>query len=193
VFDFETTGLDVYRNEVVEMAAIKVNNGKVFETYEALIKIKGKFDPEAQRITGITDKEIEEKGIDPVKAWQGFGEFLEGYTPIIAHNGYKFDYLFMEVELNTLGLQRYLPDKKYLIDTALIYKAMKANMKMQYNESLTEFYQRVSDNWIKGLRYSLNICMEEFGIDCKDLVAHRALADVIMTHKLYESLLTAWN
>ena len=52
VLDLETTGLSPNKNEIIEIAAIKVKNNKVLEVYNKLIKPDNDI---SEFITSITD------------------------------------------------------------------------------------------------------------------------------------------
>lgn len=55
VFDFETTGLDASCCEIIEIGAVKVENGVCVESFSTLINPGKRLPPEITQITGITD------------------------------------------------------------------------------------------------------------------------------------------
>ncbi len=92
VLDMETTGLDVERSEIMEIGAIKIEEGREVDQFHAMIKPKKGISKASKRITGITDEMLEnEPPIEEVLP--KFLEFL-GDSVIVAHNA-NFDYRFL--------------------------------------------------------------------------------------------------
>ena len=119
VFDLETTGL--YPNSgdsIIEIGAVKIENGKIVDRYDELINPERKLSSEIISITGIDNemlmgKRSEEEVVKEFMNWVG-------ELPMVAHNA-KFDISFMDnafqkynlgilnnIVLDTLGISRYL-------------------------------------------------------------------------------------
>lgn len=92
VFDLETTGLDAYRNEIIEMAALKYSNGRYTEL-QFLIKPQQKIPSFITKLTGITQAMVDKNGINELQALRQFIDFIEDY-PLIAYNA-PFDRRFI--------------------------------------------------------------------------------------------------
>jgi len=58
VFDFETTGLNVDDSYILELGAVKIHNGKLTETFSALVKPPVKIPPEITELTHITEEMV---------------------------------------------------------------------------------------------------------------------------------------
>ena len=56
VLDLETTGLDSLFDEIIEIAMLKVKNGKVVDSFESLIKPSSQIDSFIEDLTGITNE-----------------------------------------------------------------------------------------------------------------------------------------
>lgn len=56
VVDIETTGLDVERDQICEIAALKVEDGKINRSYSTLCAIEGAMPVAAGKVNGITDE-----------------------------------------------------------------------------------------------------------------------------------------
>ena len=54
-FDTETTGLDFIRNEIIELAMLIVEDGRIIEEYDRFINIGKDLPQKIIDITGITD------------------------------------------------------------------------------------------------------------------------------------------
>ena len=65
VVDVETTGLSAAEHEIIEIGALKVTDGQVEATFQALVKSKGSVPKPIEALTGISDIMLERK----VKSW----------------------------------------------------------------------------------------------------------------------------
>ena len=88
VFDLETTGLNPFRNEIIEIGAVKIINGQIGAQFTSLIKPQGEISPEIQKLTGITPEMVKEAPslAEILPAWL---EFMADAV-LVAHNA-KFD------------------------------------------------------------------------------------------------------
>ena len=86
--DFETTGLEIGRNEIIEIGALKIDEEGYEHTYQALIKPKEAIPPKITSITGITNDMV----TDSPPITDVINEFIEflGNSTIVAHNA-EFD------------------------------------------------------------------------------------------------------
>ena len=57
-FDIETTGLDPAENEIIEIGALKVRDGKVAERFIEFIRPLSPISPAITSLTGITDEMV---------------------------------------------------------------------------------------------------------------------------------------
>jgi len=91
-FDFETTGLDSMADRIIEIAAIRFEDGEITDRFVTLVNPGQPISPMITRITGISDEMVrdkpqEEEIIDELLA------FL-GEDPLVAHN-IRFDQSFL--------------------------------------------------------------------------------------------------
>ncbi|HNV06325.1 MAG TPA: exonuclease domain-containing protein, partial [Petrotogaceae bacterium] len=94
VFDFETTGLIPWENEIIEIGAVKVKNNVVINRFHSLVKPVSPVPPNIVQITGITNEMVEnERKIEQVLP--EFLSFIEN-SVLVAHNA-DFDYRFLRV------------------------------------------------------------------------------------------------
>jgi DNA polymerase III epsilon subunit family exonuclease len=89
VFDTETTGTDVDRDEVIELAAVRVRQGQPAETFHSLIRNHRSVPPAASAIHGYTDADLRDQPLLE-EVWPRFREFV-GNDLLVAHNGHRFD------------------------------------------------------------------------------------------------------
>ena len=64
VLDIETTSLDSFNGEILEISAIKVREKKEVNTFSELIKTKNKIGYFTTNLTGITNKMVQKDGKD---------------------------------------------------------------------------------------------------------------------------------
>lgn len=154
VVDIETDGLDFLKNAIVEIACIKVIDGKLKE-FEKAIKLDSKLPQNIKKLTGLTDEYLEKNGVDEKQALTEFLEFI-GELPVISY-GNNFDINFINHALNKNGLQTI---KNQTIDLMRCVKKEK----------------RFIEN------YKLQTILKAYGIDKN--IPHRALEDAKLTYEL---------
>ena len=108
VVDLETTGLDIQRDEIIEIAAVKVKRGLVVDTFQTLVRCDTAIPAEVSSLTGITEVMLSEQP-DIWDVLPGFSDFV-GETNLVAHNA-AFDRAF---------LHKYWPDERQWLDTLIL-------------------------------------------------------------------------
>lgn len=165
VVDVETTGLSANFNRIIEIAAVRVSDGKVQEEYfHSIVNPMEEVSLFILALTGIPrDEIIAAPSIEQV--FPGFLQFLGEDSIFVAHNA-KFDMSFINQEL-----KRYYwkPISNPVIDTVTLARQK-----------------------VPGLRsYSLQSLIYHFGFDHKK--NHRALDDAKITARLLINLLSNGN
>ncbi|MCK4814601.1 DNA helicase UvrD, partial [bacterium] len=84
VIDVETTGLIPVRDEVIEIADIKLSKGKICEKFHCHVKNTIPVG-DSQKIHGLTDEFLREQGKDSAEALDGFKHFI-GNSLVVGHN-----------------------------------------------------------------------------------------------------------
>ena len=132
-FDLETTGLSPDKNEIIEIGALKVRDGKVKERFMEFICPCEEISPKIQELTGITNEMVASARCrdDVVR---DFVRFCEDDV-LIGHN-VIFDYSFMKVAASSLGL----PFEKLGIDTLKIARKVHKDFESKSLGSLCEYY-----------------------------------------------------
>lgn len=118
VIDIETTGLDSQFDEIIEIGALKIENGHLVDTFNTLIKPVNEMDDYIIELTGITNNMLE--NAPTIKDVIGdFYKFI-GHNIILGHNvNFDINFLYDElikfnaIELNndfvdTMRIGRYL-------------------------------------------------------------------------------------
>ena len=126
LFDTETTGLAYHRDEIIEFAAVVVEqeNGEpvVKEEYDQLITLSpGGFVPaKIEQLTGITNQDLREKGVPKTRVCCDIARMFQGNTLLLAYNAH-FDLSFLFYMLLRDGDPTVLKGKDKL-DLLTVYK-----------------------------------------------------------------------
>jgi len=158
-FDTETTGFDPMADDIIELGAVKYVNGEVAEEKTFLIKPRNPIPEEITRLTGITDRMVEDApGYEECHA--DIKAFL-GDHPLVAHN-IEFDYGMLESHYLRAGEPA--PENP-LYDTLLL--------------------ARTFTYWT--LDHKLKTVARAFGVEEDD--AHRAVPDARMVGEIFLGLI----
>ena len=90
-FDLETTGLSPETDEIIEIGAVKVIEGKVVDRFSRFVKPDAPISPMVEALTGISNAMVAEAGPTD-RIIYDFLQFC-GEFPVIGHN-LMFDYRF---------------------------------------------------------------------------------------------------
>ena len=161
LFDTETTGLQFSRDEIIEFAAIVVEqrNGEpvVIQEYDEFVSLTpgNSVPPVIQNLTGITTQDILERGLSKARVCRDIGEMMAGNTLLLAYNAH-FDLSFLYYMLLRDGDPMILKGKDKL-DLLTVYKDRRA--------------------------YPHKLCnaIEAYGLAGKVVNSHRAVDDVLAT------------
>ena len=101
VFDVETTGTDVYADEIVQLAAVRLGpDGQVTGRFEAFLRPSRPVG-DSQQVHGFSDAFLAQRGQAPLPALEGFLEFA-GEAVLVGHN-VGFDVEITGENLRRLG------------------------------------------------------------------------------------------
>ena len=161
LFDTETTGLQYNRDEIIEFAAIVVeqHNGQlqVMEEYDELITLSpgGFVPPKIEELTGISTQDIRERGLPKTRVCQDIARMFQGNTLLLAYNAH-FDLSFLFYMLLRDGDVSILKGKDKL-DLLTVYKDRRS--------------------------YPHRLCnaIDAYGLTGKVVNSHRAVDDVLAT------------
>lgn len=137
VFDIETTGFNPQKNNIIEIGAVKVENGSITDRFSTYVNPKEPIPFRITQLTTITDKMVEDAPYI-TEVLPEFLKFCEGCA-LVAHNA-KFDTGFIRQKAKDLGIET---DFTYL-DTMYMAQAL-----------LPELGKFRLDNVAKALKVSL--------------------------------------
>jgi CRISPR-associated protein Cas2 len=160
VIDIETTGFSPEKNEILELAAIKIENGEMQDKFSALIKIEGQIPKKIEDLTGITNTIATESGVSLPHALSLFLEFI-GTDPLVAHNA-RFDIGFLNAACRRHALNAIANE---CTDTLALARATVAGVGQYTLKALCEYFGHEGGSY------------------------HRGLDDCVHTWRLYEKLM----
>lgn len=157
-YDFETTGFNHIEDEIIEIGAVKIAEGKIVETFTTLIKPTKEITERITQVTGI-DNAMVENAPSIADVLPDFYKFCYN-TIMVGHNSIGFDNLFLQN----------------------ISHKLKYNFDMKQMDTLN-----LSREYIKGIKnYKLGTVSEYLNIKLAN--AHRALNDTIATAQVFIKL-----
>ena len=183
IYDFETNGFWNGLNQPIEACFKVIENGKEVEVYHCYIKCKYRLNPFITCLTGITDKMLEEKGIELPDAFKEIDRIVNTpNTLLVGHNILTFDNKFLNYYLQ-LYLHKEITNS-ICFDTAGQLKAELIGFNLEDFESIDKMHSKALSKTIKGLHYKLSDALKHYGIRHEDRL-HGAKSDVEATSKVY--------
>jgi DNA polymerase-3 subunit alpha (Gram-positive type) len=147
VFDWETTGFNPWKEDLLEIGAVKIKNGVVLDQFKSLIKPRRPISSEIQKLTGITPEMVEDAP-EPETIVRSFLDFING-SVLVAHNA-KFDVEFLKAKCQQFFNEKIQP---VYLDTLSLSRSV----------------------WPQFKSYKLSTVAKELGIQL--LSHHRAVDD----------------
>ena len=126
LFDTETTGLQYSRDEIIEFAAVVVENAGgepvITREYDELVALSpgGFVPPKIEQLTGISTQDLRERGLSKARVCRDIAEIMGGKALLLAYNAH-FDLSFLFYLLLRDGDPSILKGKDKL-DLLTVYK-----------------------------------------------------------------------
>ncbi len=117
-FDTETSGPYPIESEIIELGAVKWQNGKIVDKFQTLLKPSKPLVPDNIRIHGITNEMVAEAPLMKNEIAK-FCDFIDG-SVLMAHHA-PFDLGFVTLDIERAGLQ--FPSNA-LLCTSLLSRAL---------------------------------------------------------------------
>lgn len=135
VFDVESTGLDTEKDEIIQLAAIKVNlEGKIAAKFVKYLRA-GKSVGLSEQVHHISDEMLAREGEEPKKVLAEFADFAKGCI-IVGHN-VSYDMTILRSQLRRLKLPFIVPLAVY--DTLDMFRRFYPELPNHKLEFLGEF------------------------------------------------------
>ena len=154
VYDLETTGIDPNNDKIIEIGAVKIENGRVTQKFSTFVNPEIPIPEEASRVNNITDQMVENapKIKDVIL---DFFDFIKS-SIISGYNNINFDNKFI----------------------AKVAKELNLNFD---NENI-DVYNLVREKHVKSKNYKLTTVAPALGISLEG--AHRAYNDAFATAQI---------
>ncbi len=146
-FDLETTGIDVAKDRIIEIALLKVHPGGKEEVYEKRINPEMEIPKESTEIHGITDADVENapKFKDVARE---IARFIEG-CDLAGYNSNKFDIPLLAEELLRAGVDYDLRKCRFVDVQNIFHKMEKRTLAAAYkfycNQNLENAHSALAD------------------------------------------------
>jgi DNA polymerase-3 subunit alpha (Gram-positive type) len=162
-FDVETTGIDTIKDSIIELSAVKVKDGKIYDTFSELVRpIDKKIPAEVEQLTGITNDDVK----NAREIWEVFPDFAKfiGDNVLVGYNNIAFD-------------------SKFLV------RAGRYSYTIIQNKHLDVMH--FARKYLKQQGINKVVSLVELGkmLGIENPQAHRALADAETTAKIYLKLM----
>ncbi|MGL4383091.1 MAG: exonuclease domain-containing protein, partial [Bacilli bacterium] len=159
-FDFETTGLSSEHDQIIEIGAIKYQNGLEIDRFQTFVKPSIKVPLFIKQLTGIDDYHL----LNAPTITEILPDFRHFYEDciLVAHNA-TFDLGFLNKALVLNGFTRL---KQPVIDTLQLSRALASNRKI----------------------HNLGACAKYYNVAYDTDIAHRADYDAYVLAFVYEAM-----
>ncbi len=132
IFDLETTGLSAATERIIEIGAVKVQNGEISESFDLFVDPEKAITPEITRLTSITN-EMVAGAPKEAAALEQFFRFCDGCDILVAHNA-DFDMGFLRAAIRRCGRE----EDPVQIDTLVMARAMYPELKKHKLDTIAE-------------------------------------------------------
>lgn len=153
--DLETTGLSPEKDFIIEIGALKYENGVAKERFSSLVKPPVPISSQIYEITGINDEMVED-ALPVGEVMKQFLDFVGDEEVLLGHN-LRFDYSFLKTNAKRMGVSF----QKKGLDTLLIARKVLSRLPQKKLSNLSNYYGVVNPR------------------------AHRAFEDAETTAKVY--------
>lgn len=159
VLDVETTGLRADQHEIIELAAMRVVEHAITDTFSTLVRIHAPLPATITALTGISDDMLRDQGLPLPEAMAQFLAFVADRRVVCHHAA--FDYAFLKAACRKCHLP-------------------------EFRNPYADTWQMAKRQLDEVPDYKLATLAGHLGIDTTG--SHRALEDCRMTYMLFEKL-----
>lgn len=169
--DTETTGVDVWSDRIVEVAAVVVYpDGSLGDSYATVVNPGIEIPEEASAIHGITTQRTRDEGVPPAEALAEIARriFDHGHRPVVGFN-MRFDWPILLAEAERHGVE--FPFLAPVLDPYLV--------------------DRMLDKYRKGPRKLVAVA-QHYAVELDEDDAHGALADAVASARVMRAVLARY-
>ena len=155
IFDLETTGFSPYKNEIIQIAAVRVRDGQVLtaetDRFETFVRPSNPIPWFISNLTGIWQDNTGDAP-EAADALRAFSRFV-GDATMVAHNGARFDLPFIREACNRSQMP---------VREAPFFDSLNLSRRL----------------WTSETAHGLDAVMERLGVSAPEHQRHDARADV---------------
>ncbi|GGG12098.1 PolC-type DNA polymerase III [Paenibacillus abyssi] len=158
VFDIETTGLSVINNKIIELAGVKMKEGKEIDRFSTFINPHEKIPYHIQQLTSITDDMV----VDAPELEPKLREFVDfiGDAVLVAHNA-RFDIGFIQAACKANGMPELMNP---VLDTLELARFLHPTLKNHRLNTLADKYKISLENHHRAIDDSIALGGILFGL-----------------------------
>ncbi len=186
VFDFETAGLSPASCRIIQVGICRVVGNQIVETTCWLVNQQVPIDPDAEIRHHISFEKTARDGNSPKDSLDRLLAAMKESPTCVGHNVHRFDLQFLRTECRRLG--GIMPADEDYIDTAALYKGWQIGRRKTPQESHRTYSDRVLSERVRGLQYSIPVCLQRLGIRLDASKLHDASHDAVATHLIFQAL-----
>ncbi|MBR3889841.1 3'-5' exonuclease [bacterium] len=153
VLDTETTGLDYTKEEIIEFAAVRLENGKIKDSFQTLINPEQHIRKSSMAVHGITEEMVADAPTE-AEILPKIQEFIGDY-PIVAHNAI-FDHSFLNEAYKRVFKKKFENEK---IDSQQMFKEICPDLDSHGLVALTEKFHVELENHHRAMDDTMGLAL----------------------------------
>lgn len=153
VLDTETTGLDYTKEKIIEFAAVRLENGKIKDTFQTLINPEQHIRKSSMAVHGITEEMVADAPTE-AEILPKIQEFIGDY-PIVAHNAI-FDHSFLNEAYKRVFKKKFENEK---IDSQQMFKEICPDLDSHGLVALTEKFHVELENHHRAMDDTMGLAL----------------------------------
>jgi DNA polymerase-3 subunit epsilon len=130
VFDLETTGINVDKDKIVQIAMIRIEPGGTRTTLDTLVNPERPIPPEASAVHGIKDADVQDQPTFS-QIRREVEEFLTD-ADLAGFNSVNFDLPLLQAELNRAGSEMDFPGVRHLDAMKIFHRMERRDLTAAY-------------------------------------------------------------
>lgn len=194
IFDTETTGTNVLLDDIVQIAAIEIINGKINKTFNIYLKTEKDLS-RTEKIHKISRAFLDAHGVNPKVGLEKFLNFIED-APVVAHN-LDFDYQMLVNNCKRNQIRIYENQLRICFDTIKLTQTIYQKLYSYSLENLINMFKLNSVNTHNAMD-DVKATFELINFLSKDFDKHiqKQIEFIIENEKVFKSfrvkLLPLW-
>ena len=153
VLDTETTGLDYTKERIIEFAAVRLENGKIKDSFQTLINPEQHIRKSSIAIHGITEEMVADAPKE-AEVLPTIRDFIGEY-PIVAHNAI-FDHSFLNEAFKRVFKKKFENER---IDTQQMFKEICPDLESHGLVALTEKFNVTMENHHRAMDDTMGLAL----------------------------------